>query len=248
MIYDKELVHYKTTKFPHPKGLQCFRAATQNYKPPNEVSSFEALLYQSKFGSNSIHLVNYLWEPQLRYQVRLFWFGIVLLAICGCIVMYSIIYSQHDAQTLRTVVDTSQLPLYNVEFPATAICPMNNVNWLRFKAAEERFLPASASSFVRQVFTDLVEVIDTMSFTHLRPISLLLHRSYIPRQIENINLADLIGFLAIRCDEIFFTCRYDETVYDCCKIFIPERTERGLCFVFNSLVSEESQKKKVGGT
>jgi len=60
-------------------------------------------------------------------------------------------------------------------------------------------------------------------------------------------MGKIMNFVAYRCDELFVanSCVFDETPYDCCKLFVPEQTEKGHCWVFNSLISEHSRKKQI---
>lgn len=242
MIYEKELIRYKRTKFPHSKGLITFQPTSPEEQ--QQTKKFGQIKEQNMYLTNSIHGVSYIWEKNLRFIVRLFWVLVVVSAIVACIIMYLSLASRHNKQQIKTVVETSQLPIYRINFPAVALCPWDHVNWFRHKAAEEKFLPPNPDIHLQAVFYDVLQVLDDMNLSSLESLVLLQNHT-IPQHIDEISLNDLAHFMAFRCEELFVDCFYDDTKYDCCKIFVPERTEKGICMVFNSMVSEESRKKKV---
>ncbi|XP_023308867.2 pickpocket protein 19 [Lucilia cuprina] len=242
MIYDKELVRYKNTNFRHPKGLITFQPPTT--KEQQQVRLHDRMIQQIKYFTNSIHGVCYIWEKDFRWKERLFWLFVVIAAVITCIIMYMSLASRHNKQQIKTVVETSQMPIYKINFPAVALCPWDHVNWLRYKAAEEKFLPPYPDKNLRDIFYDVLQCLDDMNLSRLDRLALLKNQT-IPKIIDEIPLYDLANFMAFRCDELFVECVYDDTVYDCCKIFVAERTEKGICMVFNSMVSEESRKKKI---
>lgn len=224
-------------------GLLTFKTVPRTAKVRRKENKI--LVGMSKFCGNSIHGINYIWAPGTRPAVRMFWLLIVAAAVAGSITMYITIAYRHREKLLITVVETSRLPVYTISFPAVAVCPMNHVSWIRHKSAEEKFLPNNAGENVKKAFHDLLAVMERLTFTGLDAIEILLRAENIPRSVQNIVLYDLAQYMAIRCNELFLWCVFDETDLDCCKIFVAERTERGICLVFNSLVSEESKMKKV---
>lgn len=247
MIYDKELVRYKNTNFRHPKGLITFKDTHKSIMMPREQQDgnyFDCMLKQFVYFTNSIHGVSYIWEKDTRFKVRLFWLMVVIAAIITCIIMYQSLASRHSQQHIKTVVETSQMPIYKINFPAVALCPWTHVNWLRYKADEEKFLPPYPDNELRTVFYDVLLALEDMTLVRLDPL-ISLRNHTIPKIIDKISVFELIKFMSFRCDELFVECMFDDTPYDCCKIFVAERTEKGFCMVFNSLISEESINKRV---
>uniref|UniRef100_A0A1I8MKQ6 Pickpocket protein 19 n=1 Tax=Musca domestica TaxID=7370 RepID=A0A1I8MKQ6_MUSDO len=126
-----------------------------------------------------------------------------------------------------------------------AVCPYNHVNWIRYRAAEEKYLPHDPPKEIREAFYDVLVAMENVTFTHLTPLERLIKRSSLPPVVRNISLHDLSQSMAYRCNEIFVWCIFDGTEYDCCKLFIRERTDQGICLVFNSLITKESRMKKL---
>ncbi|XP_061394358.1 pickpocket protein 19-like [Musca vetustissima] len=247
MYYPNELVYFKKTNFNHPQGLLIFKEAPEPESPTPAEKQVQIRLTHRllKFCQNTIHGVNHIWEPHTKPAVRIFWCLIVTTALIGCILLYNTVTQRHREEVLVTVVETSHLPIYEIPFPAVAICPVNHINWMRYKAAEARFLPRYAAKEAKAAFYNLMVLLDRMTFTRLSSIDEFLKTENIPRSVENIVLSDVAKFMALRCDEIFIWCNFDNTQHDCCKIFVPEYTGRGPCLVFNSVISKESRIKQL---
>ncbi|XP_073821493.1 pickpocket protein 19-like [Musca autumnalis] len=159
--------------------------------------------------------------------------------------MYFMVTTLRDEQPLVTVVETAHLPIYAIEFPSVALCPYNHINWIRYEAAKEKFLPHNPSNETQKAFYDLLVAMENMTFTYLSSVGKLLKRQPLPQVVNDISLNHLAQFMAFRCNEIFVWCSFDGTEYDCCKLFVRERTDQGVCLVFNSLISVESRIKKL---
>ncbi|XP_011294238.1 pickpocket protein 19-like [Musca domestica] len=247
MFYPNELAYFKKTNFEHPKGLLKFKDCYDDPLQPLTKRQVEKRIIRRmfQFCQNSINGVYHISEPGLRPSVRLFWCVVVVAAIIGCAMSYIDLTKRLQDEALVTVVETSHLPIHEIRFPAVAVCPLNRVNWMRYKAAEEKFLPRYTAKEAKNAFYNLTVLLERMTFSGLEAIEDFLNSQHIPRSVRNIVLSRVAQYLAFRCDEIFRWCIYDKTKHDCCKIFIPEQTEKGICLVFNSVVSKESKIKQL---
>ncbi|XP_075163760.1 pickpocket protein 19-like [Haematobia irritans] len=226
MFYPNELVRYKNTNFEHPKGLQTFNVTlVSTQRKANKTKSTRKL---PTFCKECFDGIQYIWEPGIPRPIRIFWLLILIIGFAGCITMYTMLTKRHRDQVLVTIVDTPRLPVYSIPFPAVALCPFNHINWIRHKAAEEKFLPLNATDEMRKIFHDLLVATENMGFSLLNNLGDFTKLPSIPSAIQNIVLKDLFEFMAFRCNEIFTSCTFDETDYDCCKIFVREHTEKGL--------------------
>ncbi|TDG48729.1 hypothetical protein AWZ03_004841 [Drosophila navojoa] len=233
LLYTKELVAPRAKL---TQGLQRFR--TQHLR-----QKYEKML-RREFAHSTIHGIQNVIEEKHIYA-RYFWLIVVLTATVGLLVIFSMLEHQHSEQQLVSVVETTQYPVYNIQFPAVAICPFNHVNWLRASTAEHRFLPRNADSYTRESFHQLLVQMEQLNFGKFQTLGALSKRNL--TALANVSLIKLASYLAYRCDELFEpdSCFFDETKYDCCQLFVAEYTEKGVCLVFNSLISEESRKKKL---
>ncbi|KAH8312291.1 hypothetical protein KR044_010103 [Drosophila immigrans] len=233
LLYTKELVA------PRPKlarGLQRFDRHRFREK--------YGKMLRSSFAHSTIHGLQNAFEEQ-HLWVRYFWLIVVLVASVGFLSTYSILDMRHEEQVLVSVVATTQYPVYSIEFPAVAICPWNKVNWLRAATAAERFLPSNANADVRETFRQLLIGMEQLSFGKFEVLGAISKRNF--SSLSHLSMSKLTSYLAYRCDELFDhnACVFDETTYDCCQLFVAETMEMGQCLVFNSLISEESRKKKL---
>lgn len=152
--------------------------------------------------------------------------------------------NKYSDRTIITVVDNSQLPVFTVEFPAVAICIKHRINWVRFEQARRKFLPPDASNATVEMLSRFVKRLDSLQFRIFDNLAGLegepLHL------INSISVTKLATYLAFRCNEILHgTCMWGEQPFDCCDLFVQERTSMGICFVFNSVISQESRLKVV---
>ncbi|ALC46193.1 ppk19 [Drosophila busckii] len=233
LLYTKELVAPRAKL---RQGLQRFKAQPERQK--------YKLLFSSTFDHSTIHGVHNAFVEQYLW-VRLFWLLVVLLATVGFLIMFAMLDHHHNEQLLVSVVETTQLPIYSVDFPAIAICPWNHVNWMRAPTAAQRFLPKDATPELHEVFRQLLISMEHQLFGRFDGLGDLI--KYNLTGLEQLSLSKLTNYMAYRCDELFMpgSCVFDETSYDCCQLFLYEQTEWGTCMVFNSLISEDSRKKQL---
>ncbi len=232
LLYTKELVA------PRPRpGHGLLKFKKQKYK--NFV--------RHSLAHSTVHGLQHVFEEEEERHVwlRYFWLFIVASSSIGCFAIYSLLEHRHDEQQLVSIIETTQLPVYSIEFPAVAICPWSHVNWARAKAAAHRFLPANPNNEILEGFHQLLSLLDKANFGNFEKLDRLSTRNL--TDLMNLSVTKLSSYLAYRCDELFVpdSCIFDETPFDCCKLFVQEHTEKGLCLVFNSMISENSRQKQL---
>ncbi|XP_052856548.1 pickpocket protein 19 [Drosophila gunungcola] len=199
---------------------------------------------RSSFAHSTIHGMRHVFGERHLWQ-RCLWLTVALAAGVAGFSMYSVLGVRHSEQLLVSLIDTTQLPVYHIDFPAVAICPWSHVNWQRAPSALLRFLPGHPNAELRETFRQLLNVLELTSFSNFKRASDLAKRNV--TGLRFLKLKDLMNYLGYRCDELFVpgSCVFDETPHDCCTLFVPEQTEKGQCLVFNSLISEHSRKKQL---
>ncbi|SPP82892.1 blast:Pickpocket protein 19 [Drosophila guanche] len=233
LLYTKELVAPRPNR---GQGLLRFKQNLLRKKVVNPL--------RDSFSHSTIHGMRYVFLES-HFWVRCLWLVIVVGAAVTCFSLYSVLMHRHNEQLLVSVIDTTQLPVYHIDFPAVAICPWNHVNWLRVPDSALRFLPRNADSELRETFRQFLLVLEQTTFVNFNKAIRLSERNL--TALASLNMKTVINYLSHRCDELFVpdSCVFDETPYDCCKLFVPEQTEKGQCLVFNSLISEHSRKKQI---
>ncbi|KAH8232580.1 hypothetical protein KR032_009933 [Drosophila birchii] len=233
LLYTRELVAPR----PPDQGLLRFK----NNQPAG-------LKYRERlrlsFAHSTIHGMQHVFEERHLWQ-RILWLTIVVGAGITGFSLYSMLRHRHAEQQLVSLIDTTQLPVYHIQFPAVGICPWGHVNWERAPSAALRFLPRNADKELLETFRQFLILLEVTSFEHFSRATDLSTRNL--TGLTSLRMKSMINYLAYRCDELFVpdSCVFDETPYDCCKLFVPEQTEKGQCLVFNSLISDQSQKKQL---
>ncbi|XP_026851223.1 pickpocket protein 19 [Drosophila persimilis] len=233
LLYTKELVA------PRPKGGQGLLRFKQNLLKKKVLNRLtDSLAHSTIHGMQNVFTERHFW-------VRCMWLCIVVGAAVTCFSLYSVLMHRHSEQLLVSLIDTTQMPVYHIDFPAVAICPWNHVNWLRTPAAVLRFLPRHPDAELMETFRQFLLVLEQTTFVNFNKAHNLSKRNL--TALESLNVRTVINYLSHRCDELFVpdSCVFDETPYDCCKLFVSEQTEKGQCLVFNSLISEHSRKKQL---
>ncbi|KRK04185.1 uncharacterized protein Dyak_GE23866, isoform B [Drosophila yakuba] len=229
LLYTKELVA------PRPRpGLLRFRN-----KPPG-IKFRERL--RCSFAQSTIPGMQHVFGERHLWQ-RCLWLTIVLGAVITGFSLYTVLRHRHSEQLLVSLIETTQLPVYHIDFPAVAVCPWSHFNWQRAPSALHRFLPRHPDAELRETFRQLLASLDIMNFSNFNRIRILANRNL--TGISYLKLTDVMNYMTYRCDELFVadSCVFDETPYDCCQLFVREQTVKGQCLVFNSMISEHSQKK-----
>lgn len=142
---------------------------------------------------------------------------------------------------IQTIVRTSKYPVFYINFPSIAICNKNLINWKKIIQAEEMFLPKNYSQSTLNNFRRLIGYLSNFRFDDLNNLEGISELNL--TEFQNINIFDLVDFFSFECEDILANCLWIYRKEDCCKLFLKERTENGICLVFNSLISEASRQK-----
>lgn len=145
------------------------------------------------------------------------------------------------SDNIQTTVQTSKYPVFHVNFPSIALCNENLINWEKISQAEEIFLPNNYSKALSRNFREFVGYLSSFRFDNLDDLHWISRINL--EELQNINITDLIDFLSFDCEDILANCLWIHNKHDCCRWFVKERTEKGFCLVFNSLITETSKQK-----
>ncbi|EDV92699.1 GH18687 [Drosophila grimshawi] len=192
---------------------------------------------------STIHCVRYLYDPRLHNVERLIWSVLLIVSVTLCCSFYLLLSERFGAQKLQTVIENPQYPVFYVHFPAVGVCTDNRINWSKVDAAKAQFLPANSSEELVEGFTKLIAYLETLRFDNFKySVSELEDQNL--EALDFINLSSLVHFLTLGCEDILVSgsCMWRQTVFNCCDYFVLEKTEYGLCLVFNSELSDQSHE------
>ncbi|KAM8707134.1 hypothetical protein ACLKA7_011263 [Drosophila subpalustris] len=217
-------------------GQKCFKELVRNY-------------FRYYCERSTIHCVRYLYDPRLHNVERLIWCALLVISVTLCGSFYLLLSERFRAQKLQTVIDDPQYPVFFVQFPAVGVCTDNRINWSKLDEAKAQFLPANSSEQLVEGFTTLVTYLETLRFDNFKYSNSELEDQNF-EALDFVNISSLAFFLALRCEDIIepSSCTWRQSSFNCCEYFALEKTEYGLCLVFNSELSEQSVqlKKRVG--
>lgn len=157
--------------------------------------------------------------------------------------MYCFIYYMNDfnAQVTRTVIDDSEHNVFEFSFPSICLCSKNRLNWEKADELEKKYIPDSGNEtkYTFKRFFGLFDGITFGRFSNLKDIQALNLNL-----IDKVHVSSVLEDFAITCEDLFVknTCFWKAIKYDCCDMFFEEKTEAGVCLVFNSIFSENSLK------
>ncbi|PNF23366.1 hypothetical protein B7P43_G13171, partial [Cryptotermes secundus] len=138
-------------------------------------------------------------------------------------------------------VETTNYPLYKLQFPAVTICPANTVKKTTGEELLSRYLNMSLDSELRKDLWNFMSALAKCQYPfyfrmqeHLQQIHSLLP------QFADFNVSRFMLQVLPTCSELMDRCFWMGNEVNCCEIFNLQRTEAGFCYSFNSLTSEKT--------
>lgn len=216
----------------------------KNLSKENLHSKSVFLKYWEKYCKNTqMHGIRYLSRETSPLIERHIWFVFVVLGILSTIYMYVMLSKRYKEQLLQTVVENSQLPVHEIQFPSIAICAKKRINWAKYREAEQLFIPENKVEQLRRPFKEFLSFFQYFRFENISEVAGIENVDL--RALDFLNITALAEFLSFRCDEIMTKCMWRKQEYPCCSLFVLRRTEVGYCLVFNSLATPDDRVKKV---
>ncbi|XP_055381332.1 pickpocket protein 19-like [Condylostylus longicornis] len=254
VVYPEDYIRGKHTMTFNP-GLQVFlknhpdhapkRISTPNTNPePKRKSIKEAMIeywiiYCSK---THVHGVKYLVDPKLHMFEKLIMAVILIAYVFGTVYVCVLFSYQFQESALKIEVESTTYPVYYIVFPALTICNYNRLNWAKINQAQRRFLPSNATQQTIDLFQQFIAQFETFSFGKFSTFGKFQNVSL--KQLDGINLTEVMEFLSYRCEELFQSCWWKDQYVSCCDIFALQKSESGFCLSFNSMTNANSTTKK----
>ncbi|XP_075153771.1 pickpocket protein 19-like [Haematobia irritans] len=238
--------NYKEIKIRNPPILVRFKT---KYKKNNKRGwhGFVNGIWDDVLRIKTVHGIPGIFQRSSTLLERfLLAIGLILAIYVFVFTTWKILYIYYH-KPMRTVIAELNAPIYKFSFPEVNICNRNRFNWIRFNEAKEKFLrPEHFATPYEDLFRELVESYDSLRygrFQNFRNISERYTRDQLS-VLNYINLTSVAEVLAWRCDEMLTDCTWRNRTYDCCELFEPRRSTKGLCLAFNSVQTEEGARKR----
>ncbi|KAH8416701.1 hypothetical protein KR222_007505 [Zaprionus bogoriensis] len=246
MYYPQELYPRPRPRI-HESGLLMPQKLAQR----NSTSKFlgRMLPYFKEYcACSSVHGVRYLTEPKMRHFERLTWL-LILIGTCICAtIVYVDLSELYTSNPIHTTIDNSMQPVFYVPFPSVGICLRNRVNLQRLEnEASDFFLGVNATPERKDIFKRFVTAVSDVHFDDFRSLASFFGNSTLAAgvgQLDDLNIRTILEYVHVGCSEVFLECTWRTRPRNCCEIFEVQRTELGICWVFNSAVSEKMRQRE----
>ncbi|XP_056643889.1 sodium channel protein Nach-like [Diorhabda sublineata] len=174
--------------------------------------------------NSTLHGVKYVAESDRSYAERFMWVIWITAGLVTTIIIIVNLWEKFQTNPTITGLDTD-FHNWDVAFPAITICQNNPANDERIN---DIININQNSSDQKDFYTKLAKLslYNWKYFTELYPT-----QNFVD---NDTNMRQLAYNISNKCEDIFDTCHWKSTTYNCCDIFYPVFTENGFCYTFNS--------------
>lgn len=168
----------------------------------------------------------------------------------GAIVVYVDLSALYQSVRIQTTIKNTMLPIFRVPFPSIALCPRNRIDWrmLENGAAAEHFLGVNATDVQKDVFIRFFSAAADPHLSRLAELTTFFRNETLAanlHMLDGVDLAQVYEYIQFRCQDILSACRWRGNPVNCCQVFELQFTESGLCYVFNTVISQASRQRAV---
>ncbi|XP_055907034.1 pickpocket protein 11-like [Eupeodes corollae] len=180
--------------------------------------------------TTSLHGFNYITREGITFGERVFWIGVVVLAIIASIVLVSVSWSSNRETPTVTVIEGSHFPTWNVPFPAVTICNFNKVSKQKALILANRM--TRPENITDEEVAGLFRIMMYYSYglnyneTDFKRLEDIL-------KLNNYTSSRLFEELTPNCIEMIVRCIWKGTNARCDSLFQKINTTEGICCSFN---------------
>lgn len=191
------------------------------------------LKYQTKefFHNSTLHGVRYIAEKGRSFGEKLMWFCFVSIGAVSAFVIIGSLWEKFQTNPTITGLDTDS---HNQEmiFPTVLVCPINPFSPEKVNETAYRNLAGYEDNY--EQYVPLLEALPKLSYENFDITYETFMNTTEKIDIKKTTLRQLIFKVAIKCEELFYVCKYRDEEVSCCEIFSTVYTERGFCYSFNA--------------
>lgn len=178
---------------------------------------------------SSIHGVKYFGDRKYSKVVRLFWFSVFLLSVCGFIYYTTEVYRKWFIDPDITI-NTKLQNVREIPFPAFTVCPLRKLkkefqNVERIKT-DRKTLTIDERKYVEVLLQLQVEYYNWPNFEEF----------IVNATLDSNKIIDMIWSTSYDINESLFRCFSQEEIpFNCAEKYRKVLTSEGYCFTFNAL-------------
>ncbi|XP_026467426.1 sodium channel protein Nach-like, partial [Ctenocephalides felis] len=190
-------------------------------------------LMRSTTINGCIHIV----ENGRHWTERIMWLIVSSLAIAGVVYFVLQIWVDFVAKPTATTIESTQYPIWEVPFPAIAICPVNKISKKKAEAYAEKL--ANLAGLKQAQMLELVHLMGRIydhdiegqeQFTTLQNI---LDTYDVNNATGMYDISEHMIQLSPQCEDMLSDCSWDGYSELCGALFSMRPTMEGLCCTFN---------------
>ena len=200
--------------------------------------------------------MKYITEPGSHWVERCFWIALVVIGLAFEVQLLMPIIEKYQNTKTITTVDTTNHPIWNIDFPGITVCSNIRVSNSLFKSAlSNSKLPWTnlteyeQSDGLGQIITNLVKFQsdpDLLFFTDDSREVLKNYSDHITPLMAMVMIVKTVDILYIAvqitpsCSRMFLYCKWQGKRVDCDKVVKQRKTDDGFCCSFNTIDLAES--------
>ncbi|XP_026816067.1 sodium channel protein Nach-like [Rhopalosiphum maidis] len=185
---------------------------------------------------SSLHGLRYVVHKEAAPWERLLWAVLMAVASVTILVHLYASWKTFSYSSMQIVVDDPRFPLSKIDFPAVTICSINKI--LYSKAKRLILSKYENEPELKKKYENSLYVMEILQYPYYKDLIDFAETNAVLIDFPSENISDLMLKLMPTVDEVFDTCYWRGTGFNCSDILRLQRTEEGFCYSFNSKTSE----------
>ncbi|KAF6216174.1 hypothetical protein GE061_000514 [Apolygus lucorum] len=193
--------------------------------------------YQTRefFENSTLHGVRYIAEKERPIYEKLMWFSFVVIGAIVTLIIIVSLWEKFQTNPTITGLDTD-FHSWDVPFPGVTICPSSPALTTRIETYITKKWGQGIPESKIEYYSKFINLIANFSYVNLKEIVQYKTDKNLPQK----DFRQLLYEVAVRCEDFLSDCvfKMERDGGKCCVFFSPTFTEKGYCYSFNSLYSE----------
>ncbi|XP_022177700.1 sodium channel protein Nach-like [Myzus persicae] len=185
---------------------------------------------------SSLHGLRYVVHKDATPWERFLWAVLMAVASVTILVHLYASWKSFSYSSMQIVVDNPRYPLSKIDFPAVTICSMNKI--LYSKAKRLILSKYENEPELKKKYENSLYILEMIQYPYYKDLPFFAETNPNLIDLPVDNIKDLMLKLMPTVDEVFDSCYWRGTSYNCTDILRLQRTEEGFCYSFNSKTSE----------
>ena len=190
--------------------------------------------------SSSLHGLKYISEDGRHWTERVLWFILCLMGFVLTIYFIIPIWIKWNSHPTLTTLDSTNHPVWEIDFPAVTICSPNKVIRQKLETIA-RNSPSEWNVLLNEAsFEELQELFEVVvNFKDPEMLETLTDLNDLSGNLSADQVAEALLQVMPNCTDFIKECQWQGSKEDCNEIFELRKTDDGFCCSFNALRQSE---------